>query len=115
MSDLDDGSPDFNSDDGSPVVSTCQSRLGSGPTATRLCASKPQVVSMPGELRTCSTKFGRSSGTPDSPSPDAQAMVERFMSNMSKLADDEYRSLSDRDSDLLDSHGPSLPDRDPSS
>ena len=34
--------------------------------------------------------------------PDTQAMLERFMSNMSKLADDEYQSLSD----LLDS----LPD-----
>ncbi len=34
--------------------------------------------------------------------PDTQAVLERFMSNMSKLADDEYRSLSD----LLDS----LPD-----
>ncbi len=26
--------------------------------------------------------------------PDTQAVLERFMSNMSKLADDEYRSLS---------------------
>jgi hypothetical protein len=26
--------------------------------------------------------------------PDTQAALERFMSNMSKLADDEYRSLS---------------------
>ena len=34
--------------------------------------------------------------------PDTQAVLERFMSNMSKLADDEYQSLSD----LLDS----LPD-----
>ena len=34
--------------------------------------------------------------------PDTQAVLERFMSNMSKQADDEYQSLSD----LLDS----LPD-----
>jgi len=34
--------------------------------------------------------------------PDTQAVLERFISNMSKLADDEYQSLSD----LLDS----LPD-----
>jgi hypothetical protein len=34
--------------------------------------------------------------------PDTQAVLERFMSNMSKLVDDEYQSLSD----LLDS----LPD-----
>ena len=34
--------------------------------------------------------------------PDTQAVLERFMSNMSKLADDEYQALSD----LLDS----LPD-----
>ena len=27
--------------------------------------------------------------------PDTQAVLERFMSNMSKLADDEYQSLSD--------------------
>jgi len=27
--------------------------------------------------------------------PDTQAVLERFMSNMSKLADDEYHSLSD--------------------
>jgi hypothetical protein len=42
------------------------------------------------------------SDEPDFDIPDTQAVLEKFMLNMSKLADDEYRSLSD----LLDS----LPD-----